>query len=393
MPADLPDPRPARRALARWRAVQKRMRRLRRRLLVWASRLRRWSARLPALLRPLPARLRRLGDSRRLRAAAGLFAVLALTVAGRYWLFWQRLEAPLNLEERYVLMVNAGSNFTRLVRELRQAGVLADEDLLYYVRYHGLANQIRAGEYELLAGLTPLGLLQLLLDGRVIEYQVRLGEGWTLMQAVTAIQSHPAVVTTVPVEDAAGWQQALGTLQYPEGWLFPETYNFTRGTRDVDLARRAQSLMQQTLEAAWAERDPGLPYQSPYDVLIMASIIEKETGLLAEQPQISGVFLRRLQQQMKLQTDPTVIYGLGASFDGNLTRAQLQGDTPYNTYLREGLPPTPIALPSRNALLATVHPAAGAALYFVAKGDGSHYFSATLEEHNAAVRQYQLKTP
>jgi UPF0755 protein len=379
--------------LARWRAVQKRLRQWRRRLLVTASKLRRWSARVPTLLRPVPAMLRRLCASPYVQTAAAASAVLVLAAAGRYWLFWQRLEAPLSLEDRYVLMVRAGSNFTRLVQELRQAGVLADEDLLYYVRYHGLANQIRAGEYELLAGLTPLGLLQLLLDGRVIEYQVRLGEGWTLAQALTAIQSHPAVVTTVPVDDAAGWQKALGTLQYPEGWLFPETYNFTRGTSDVELARRAQALMQQTLEAAWAERDSGLPYQSPYDVLIMASIIEKETGLLEEQPQISGVFLRRLQQQMKLQTDPTVIYGLGASFDGNLTRAHLQGDTPYNTYLREGLPPTPIALPSRSALLATVHPAAGAALYFVAKGDGSHYFSATLEEHNAAVRQYQLNSP
>lgn len=316
-----------------------------------------------------------------------LCAVIA--VAGRYWLFVQHLRAPLQLDGFYILNVANGSNFTRIVRQLQQDGVLDNSDLLYYVRYHKLANQIRAGEYELVAGMTPMALLQLLLDGRVIEYQVRLGEGWTLRQALLTIQEHPAIAVTLNADDAAGLQAALMSERYPEGLIFPETYNFARGTTDLVILQRASAMMDSTLAAAWAERDAGLPYQTPYEALIMASIVEKETGLSSEQPEISGVFVRRLQMGMKLQTDPTVIYGIGTAFDGNLTRVHLQTDTPYNSYTRAGLPPTPIALPSRAAILAAVHPAAGTALFFVAKGDGSHYFSTTLEEHNAAVRQYQ----
>jgi UPF0755 protein len=326
--------------------------------------------------------------------ALGVLLILLTAALGRYWLFKQHLRAPLNLNSAYVLTVGNGSNFTRIVRQLNQEGILGSADVLYYARYYHLANQIRAGEYELVAGMTPLALLQKLLDGKVIEYQVRLGEGWTFAQAIAAIQTHDAIATTMPVTDTEGWQRALATPNYPEGWLFPETYNFTRGTTDVELAQRAKAMMQKTLDSVWAERDSGLPYQAPYEALTMASIVEKETGQSAEQPQISGVFVRRLQQQMKLQTDPTVIYGLGSEFNGNLTRAHLQTDTLYNTYTRPGLPPTPIALPSRGALAASVHPATGTALYFVAKGDGSHYFSSTLEEHNAAVKQYQLgQTP
>lgn len=321
--------------------------------------------------------------------AGALILLLVTLAAGRYWLFLQHLKAPLQLQDSYVLTVANGSNFTRIVRQLQQDGVLDNGDLLYYVRYHKLGNQIRAGEYELVAGMTPLALLQVLLEGKVIEYQVRIGEGWTLQQAVLAIQAHPAIAVTLKADDAAALQAALMSERYPEGQIFPETYNFARGTTDVALLQRAQGMMNKVLEAAWAERDAGLPYSDPYEVLTMASIIEKETGLASEQPEISGVFVRRLQMGMKLQTDPTVIYGLGATFDGNLTRAHLQTDTPYNSYTREGLPPTPIALPSRGAILAAVHPAAGTALYFVAKGDGSHYFSTTLDEHNAAVRQYQ----
>jgi UPF0755 protein len=185
-------------------------------------------------------------------------------------------------------------------------------------------------------------------------------------------------------------QAAFGSERYPEGLVLPETYNFVRGATDLDILLRARDLMDRLLASVWQQRDSGLPLQNAYEALILASIVEKESGQVAEQPQISGVFVRRLQMRMKLQTDPTVIYGIGPTFDGNLTRKQLETDTEYNTYNREGLPPTPIALPSRNALLASVHPAAGNALYFVAKGDGTHFFSATLAEHNAAVKRYQL---
>ncbi len=325
--------------------------------------------------------------------AVALMLLLAVGMAllGRYWLFLQNLKAPLSLQSPYVLTVAGGSNFTRIVRQLQDDGVLDNDDLLYYVRYKDLANRIRAGEYELVAGTTPLALLDLLLQGRVIEYQVRIGEGWTLREAIQSIQQHPVVLDTLDASDAAALQQAFGSERYPEGLVFPDTYNFVRGTTDLEILQRARERMQATLAAAWAERDSGLPYQSEYDVLIMASIVEKETGLTSEQPEISGVFMRRLQQGMKLQTDPTVIYGIGAGFNGNLTRSNLQTDTPYNTYTRDGLPPTPIALPSRNAIFASVHPAAGSALYFVAKGDGSHYFSSTLDEHNNAVREFQIK--
>lgn len=326
------------------------------------------------------------------RIALGALLFIAALIGGRYFLFLQRLKAPLNLSVPYVLNVEPGSNFTRLLRRLREDGIIDNQDLRYYVRYHNLANQIRAGEYELVAGMTPLTMLQMILDGKVIEYQVRLGEGWTLREALSSIQAHPAIKTTLDASDSAALQNALGTAQYPEGLFFPETYNFTRGTTDLELLLRAKALMDQTLTQAWNERDAGLPYENEYQVLVMASIIEKETGLASEQPQIAGVFVRRLLQNMRLQTDPTVIYGV-ANFDGNLTREHLQTDTPYNSYMREGLPPTPIALPSRGAIFASVHPAAGDALYFVAKGDGSHYFSATIEEHNAAVRQYQLGQP
>jgi UPF0755 protein len=326
------------------------------------------------------------------RLLLGMALLVLILAGGRFWLFQQRLKAPLNLQTSYVLNVEPGSNFTRLLRQLREDGIIDNQDLLYYVRYHDLANQIRAGEYELVAGMTPLAMLQTLLDGKVIEYQIRLGEGWTLREVLYAMQAHPAITATLDAGDPAALQAALGTPQYPEGLFFPETYNFTRGTTDLELLQRARNLMQATLAQAWAERDAGLPYMTEYDVLIMASIIEKETGLASEQPQIAGVFVRRLQQNMRLQTDPTVIYGI-QDFDGNITRLHLQTDTPYNSYTRSGLPPTPIALPGRGAIFASVHPAPGNALYFVAKGDGSHYFSATIEEHNAAVRQFQMGQP
>lgn len=315
--------------------------------------------------------------------------ILCVGLLCRYWLFLQNLKAPLVIQGPYVLTVASGSNFTRIVRQLQTDGVLDNSDLLYYVRYKDLANRIRAGEYELVAGTTPLAMLDILLQGRVIEYQVRIGEGWTLREAIKAVQAHPIILHTINIDDAVALQQTFGSELYPEGLVFPDTYNFVRGATDLDIMQRARERMDATLAEAWTERDSGLPYQSAYDVLIMASIVEKETGQTAEQPEISGVFVRRLQIGMKMQTDPTVIYGIGPSFNGNLTRTDLQTDTPYNTYTREGLPPTPIALPSRNAIFASVHPAKGTALYFVAKGDGTHYFSSTLDEHNNAVRQYQ----
>ena len=292
----------------------------------------------------------------------------------------------------YVLDVENGATLTSVIGKLQREQVLAHaSDVLLYARFNGLARRIKAGEYQLNAGLTTLGLLQQLAAGQVLYHQVRLGEGWTLHQALEAIQNTPAITARLDADDRDGLQAAFNTSQYPEGWFFPDTYNFTRGTTDLEILQRAKAKMDEVLKSNWAARDSGLPYDSPYQVLIMASIIEKETALASEQALIAGVFVRRLQRNMRLQTDPAVIYGLGSDFDGDLTRRQLQQDTPWNTYTRAGLPATPIALPSLGAIEASVHPDGSDYLYFVARGDGSHYFSSTLEEHNKAVRQYQLK--
>ena len=318
-------------------------------------------------------------------------ALLLVLVALRAQVFLERIDAPLNLDAPEYLIVEPGTSFRRIVRELQARRVLPKGyDLIVYARLEGSAGRIKTGEYELTPELTARSFLQKLVDGDVVYHQVRIVEGWTLKQALEVLHAHPALVAQLDASDPQAIQQAFGTEAYPEGQFFPDTYNFTRGTSDLEVLQRARALMQQVLDTAWAARDAGLPYANPQEALTMASIVEKETAVSAERAQIAGVFVRRLQQNMRLQTDPTVIYGLGADFDGNLTRAQLTTDTPWNTYTREGLPPTPIALPGRASIEASLHPDDSDALYFVARGDGTHYFSATLEEHNRAVRQYQL---
>lgn len=317
--------------------------------------------------------------------------LLLAALAVRAILFYSHIHQPLNITEPYILEVNSGSTFRDIVAQLDKNEVLeSGGDLRIYARLKGLGNKIRAGEYELLPGITPLGLLQTLISGNVRYHTLRLGEGWTLEQALKVIQQHPAVTTTLNAGDRQAIQTAFGMDIYPEGFFFPDTYSFIRGTTDLEILQQAWDLMQKTLDAAWQQRDAGLPYTTPREALVLASIIEKETALASEYGQIAGVFIRRLQQNIRLQTDPTVIYGLGSTFDGNLTRAHLQADNPWNTYTRVGLPPTPIALPGKAAIEASMHPQAGDTLYFVARGDGSHQFSRTLEEHNLAVQQYQL---
>lgn len=331
-----------------------------------------------------------LGRKGQVAVVAGLLLVLATV---RVFVFLQRLDQPLVLAGPQTLIVDTGTSFTRIVRDLQAGQVLPPGwDLLIYARMEGLASQIKAGEYALAEGLTARGLLQKLVNGDVVYHQVRIVEGWTLQQALEALHAHPALVAQLPDDDPVALQAALGMTEYPEGQFFPDTYNFTRGTTDLQLLRRAHTLMQEVLDTAWVARDAGLPYATPLEALIMASIVEKETGVAAERAQIAGVFIRRLQRNMRLQTDPTVIYGLGQSFDGNLTRAHLESDTPWNTYTRAGLPLTPIALPGRAAIEASLHPDASEYLYFVARGDGTHYFSSTLDEHNRAVAQYQLNS-
>jgi UPF0755 protein len=254
------------------------------------------------------------------------------------------------------------------------------------------SRRLQAGEYRIEAGTTPGGLLALFSSGRVIQYPVTLIEGWTFRQVLDALAGLEYLEQTLSGTSDAAIMARLGRPDlHPEGRFLPDTYLFPRGTPDVQVLQRALAAMDEVLAAEWAQRGPDLPLGSPDEALVLASIVEKETGLAEERAAIAGVFVRRLRKGMLLQTDPTVIYGLGEAFDGDLRRRDLSADTPYNTYVHPGLPPTPIAMPGRDSIRAALHPADGASLYFVARGDGSHQFSTTLQEHNRAVRKYQLK--
>jgi UPF0755 protein len=239
--------------------------------------------------------------------------------------------------------------------------------------------------------MTPRGFLDAIVNGRVIQHKVTLIEGWTFERVRRALTEHPKVFQTLTGLDRRRIMERLGFAgRDPEGLFFPDTYYFTAGTSDSKLLQRAYRRMEEFLHREWAARDKGLPYKAPYEVLIMASIIEKETSIGSERPEISGVFLRRLERGMPLQADPSVIYAVGEAFKGDLKRSHLSIESPYNTYRNVGLTPTPIALPGAESIRAVLYPAAGAALYFVAKGDGHHHFSGTLEDHEQAIARYQI---
>lgn len=325
----------------------------------------------------------------------GILILLVSLFLGWAWQDYRNfLDEPLTLPpDGLVYAVAPGETVRGIAADLAAAGVLsAPLYLRLHARQTGLAARIHAGEFRLEPGLTPRGLLELLVSGRTVQYSLTLLEGWTFAQVRQALASHPVLRQTVAELDDAAIMAKLGRPeQHPEGRFFPDTYKFPRGTTDLDFLRRAHERMAQVLAAAWAERGEDLPLQTADQALVLASIVEKETGIPEERAAIAGVFVRRLRRGMLLQTDPTVIYGLGEAFDGNLRRRDLRSDTPYNTYTRKGLPPTPICMPGEAAIRAALHPADGDSLYFVSRGDGSHQFSATLAEHNAAVRRYQLK--
>ncbi|MCP5306517.1 MAG: endolytic transglycosylase MltG [Chromatiaceae bacterium] len=327
--------------------------------------------------------------------AIGLFVLLASLFVGWAWMEYRAfMDTPLKIEQGSVIYeVRKGASLATVANDLAAAGMLERPRYLqWYGRFTGQANAIRAGEYRLDDQLKPASLLALLVSGRSVSYSLTLLEGWNIRQVRAAVAAHEALEHTLQDVGDAELMARLGRPdEHPEGRFFPDTYQFTRGTSDLEFLRRALETMDRELAAAWEKRAADVPLSSPEEALILASIVEKETGLAEERPEIAGVFARRLRKGMKLQTDPTVIYGIGANFDGNIRRSDLQRDTPYNTYVHTGLPPTPICMPGRAALLAAVDPAPGSSLYFVARGDGSHAFSATLEQHNAAVRKYQLK--
>jgi UPF0755 protein len=322
------------------------------------------------------------------RAAILAVAVFAALAA---WLLYY-INTPLPLPQvPYVFTLKHGSSLKGVTHQLKEAGVLHNTfGFTLLVRLFGKAGSIKAGNYELEADITPLDLFYKITRGDVSQVEIVFIEGWTFKQMRKALDDDPAVVHETSGMSDEDVLRAIGASeQHPEGLFFPDSYYFSSGMTDIAILKRAYELMQRNLELAWEDRDKGVPYGSPYDALIMASIIEKETGQAGERPEIAGVFLNRLRRGMRLQTDPTVIYGMGAAFDGNLRRQDLMTDTPYNTYTRDGLPPTPIAMPGMESILAALHPAATDALYFVGKGDGTHQFSRSLSEHNRAVARYQ----
>jgi UPF0755 protein len=326
----------------------------------------------------------------RLRLA--LLGVPLASLAFAALLAWWWVERPLDLAGASAeLSIEAGATPREVAQAWVDAGVQTSPRLLYtWFRWSGQARRIRAGSYEIDRGTSPRRLLAKLVQGDETLEHVRFIEGWTLRQLRAALAQAPALKPASAGMDEATLMAALGAAgQAAEGRFFPDTYAYSRGVSDLTVLRRAHRAMDQRLAAAWADRAPDTPLKSADEALILASIVEKETGQAADRGLVAGVFANRLRVGMPLQTDPSVIYGLGPAFDGNLRKRDLVADTPYNTYTRAGLPPTPIALPGMASLRAAVRPEATRALYFVARGDGSSAFSQTLAEHNRAVNQYQ----
>jgi UPF0755 protein len=326
------------------------------------------------------------------RVLLSLVLVVALAVGAAALVVMSWLDTPLPLaKETAELSIEAGTSPRDIAQAWVAAGVQAQPQWLYgYFRWSGQARRIRAGSYEVDAGTTPRQLLAKMVQGAELQEQVRFIEGWTLRQLRAALATAPHLK---PLTAKMSEEELMAAVGAPgskgEGRFFPDTYVYSRGVSDVTVLKRAHGAMQQRLATAWAQRAPDTPLKSADDALILASIIEKETGAAADRGLVGGVFVNRLRIKMPLQTDPTVIYGLGEAFDGNLRKRDLQTDTPFNTYTRNGLPPTPIALPGAASLKAALQPQATKALYFVARGDGSSAFSETLLEHNRAVNKYQ----
>ncbi|TYT25607.1 endolytic transglycosylase MltG [Luteimonas viscosa] len=335
----------------------------------------------------------------RRRRGLGLLFMLSALLAGAagYWLYDRYTgfaDAPLSgMRDGAALVVERGDSFARVLGKLREAGATQGHDAEWQLlaRQLGADGRIQVGEYALDPALTPRLLLERMRDGKVVSYRFTVVEGWNIRELRAALAKANPLVQTIGELDDAALMEALGHPgTHPEGRFLPETYVYTRGDSDLDLLRRANAALERALQAAWESRAADIPLDNADEALVLASIIEKETGIAEERAQIGGVFTRRLKLGMRLQTDPTVIYGMGSAYDGNIRRADLLADTPYNTYTRDGLPPTPIAMAGVDAIRAATNPADGDTLYFVAVGDGSgrHVFSRTLDEHNAAVRQY-----
>ncbi len=322
-----------------------------------------------------------------------ILVLLALSIGSGAWLYHyanQTLPLP---SQPFEFELKPGGSLRSVARQLSEARLLPEAwSFVVLARLLGKQSEIKAGNYQLQESLSPLSLVEKITRGDVSQYEVRFIEGWTFRQMRNELDRQEGIAhETSGLSDGEVLKLVGAEEDHAEGLFFPDSYYFNRGSSDVSILKRSYQTMQRHLAHAWAERDTSVPYASPYEALIMASIVEKETGLASERPMIAAVFVNRLRIGMRLQTDPTVIYGLGAGYDGNIHKRDLQADTAYNTYTRSGLPPSPIAMPGSGSIQAALHPAQSKAFYFVAKGNGGHQFSETLAQHNSAVFRYQKR--
>jgi UPF0755 protein len=322
-----------------------------------------------------------------------LFLILTIIGSG-YYLYEYQLTSPLKLKTEITYDVKKGETLTDIAIDLMDKNLMNYPTALAWVwkaRFNQQDVKIRSGTFLIPIGTTPQDFLDILISGKSVQHSLTIVEGWTFEKILEKIQQNKILKQTLTDLSIEQIMQKLGyEKQHPEGRFFPDTYHFNKGSTDVDFLQRAYQLMEKTLNEEWENRQADLPLKNAYEALILASIVEKETGKAEERPQIASVFINRLNKGMKLQTDPTVIYALGEKYDGNIRSKDLKYESPYNTYLNTGLPPTPIAIPSKEAIHAVLHPMQSSALFFVAKGDGSHYFSKTDSEHGCAVIRYQL---
>jgi UPF0755 protein len=323
----------------------------------------------------------------------GLLIILASFIVGWLWMDYQQAtERGVRNSEPVILDIAKGQGLASIAEQLKRQGVI-DSALYFRTMAHakGVAGRLKYGEYEIQPGTSIDQLLALLASGKVKQHAVTLVEGWRFSQVRTLLAQQPALAhSTAGLSDDEVMKLIDGQGESPEGRFFPDTYYYTKGTPDTEVLGRSYRKMRAILDEQWRSRAPELPLVRPEEALTLASIVEKETAREAEMPTIAGVFVRRLQKGMRLQTDPTVIFGMGSEFHGDIRKDDLARDTPYNTYVHEGLPPSPIALPSAAALHAALHPEPGAALYFVSKGDGTHAFSDNYDEHRKLVEQFQM---
>ncbi len=320
--------------------------------------------------------------------------VIGFYAAFNIWQYNVFLSTSINIsEEGLVYNIKPGMTLIRVINDMKNKNIIKNSRyLLWHARLSGSADKINVGEFKIPFRSTPRQLLSILTSDKVISYSFTIIEGWSFDQLISAVNNNEILEHSI---SDLSKKEIMSTLNlknsHYEGRFLPDTYHFPRGTTDINFLKRSYNAMSHYLDKEWLNRQVGLPFESSYQALILASIVEKETGMMSERKKIAGVFIRRLQEGMRLQSDPTVIYGMGDRYKGNIRRSDLKQKTLYNTYRRHGLPPTPIALPGRDAIHSTLHPDDSNALYFVARGDGSHYFSATLKEHNNAVIKYQLK--